>query len=124
VLQIPTAITLVGSRSSCALRVDAIADSWQRYGGRAFNYGMREAALHHVPVDVARCGDGWETGDGVTLSVLSPCGTLFVDGKNDVNENSVVAMLDYGDFRMLSWTRVVRPRSVCSKAASICTPTF
>ena len=84
-----------------ALRVDAIADSGQQYGGRAFNDGMREAALHHVPVHVARCGDRWATDDGVALSVLSPCGALFADGKNDVNENSVVVMLAYRDFRML-----------------------
>ena len=84
-----------------ALRVGAIADSGQRYGGRAFNDGMREAALHHVPVHVAQCGDRWVTGDGVTLAVLSPCGALFAAGKNDVNENSVAVMLAYGEFRML-----------------------
>ena len=84
-----------------ALHVDVIADSGQSYGGRAFNDGMREATLHHVPVRVARCGDRWATDDGVTLSVLSPCGALFADGNNDVNENSVVAMLAYRDFRML-----------------------
>jgi competence protein ComEC len=84
-----------------ALRVDAIADSGQTYGGRAFNDGLREAALRHVPIHVARCGDRWATDDGVTLSVLSPCGALFADGKNDVNENSVVIMLAYRDFRML-----------------------
>ena len=84
-----------------ALRVDAIADSGQGYGGRAFNDGLREAALYHVPIHVARCGDRWATDDGVTLSVLSPCGALFADGKNDVNENSVVVMLTYREFRML-----------------------
>jgi competence protein ComEC len=62
---------------------------------------MREAAVHRVPVRVARCGDQWSTGDGVVLSVLSPCGALLSDGKNDVNENSIVAMLRYGGFRML-----------------------
>ncbi len=62
---------------------------------------MREAALHRVPVSVARCGDRWASGDGVTLTVLSPCGALFADGKNDVNENSVVVMLAYREFRML-----------------------
>jgi competence protein ComEC len=84
-----------------ALRVDAIVDSGQTYGGRAFNDGLREAALHHVPVRSARCGDRWSSDDGVTLSVLSPCGTLFTDGKNDVNENSVVVKLTYRNFRML-----------------------
>jgi len=84
-----------------ALHVDAIADSGQTYGGRAFSDGLREATLHHVPIHIARCGDRWATDDGVSLSVLSPCGALFADGKNDVNENSVVIMLTYRDFRML-----------------------
>lgn len=83
------------------LHVDAIADSGQRYGGRAFNDGLREAGMHRVPVHIARCGDRWSTGDGVVLSILSPCGALLADGKNDVNENSIVAMLQYGAFRML-----------------------
>jgi len=85
-----------------ALTIGAIADSGQQSGGRAFNDGLCEAALHHVPVHVARCGDRLATDDGVTLSVLSPCGSLFADGKNDVNENSVVVMLVYRNFRMLS----------------------
>ncbi|HEY0403806.1 MAG TPA: DNA internalization-related competence protein ComEC/Rec2 [Blastococcus sp.] len=84
-----------------ALHVDAIADSGQTYGGRAFNDGLREAAVQHVPVHVARCGDRWATDDDVAFSVLSPCGALFADGKNDVNENSVVVLLAYRDFRML-----------------------
>jgi competence protein ComEC len=84
-----------------ALRVDAIADSGQSYGGRAFNDGLRAARAHRIPVRVARCGDRWSSGDGVQLDVLSPCGALRADGKNDVNENSVVAMLRYGAFRML-----------------------
>jgi hypothetical protein len=83
-----------------ALRVDAIADSGRTYGGRAFSDGMREAVAHHVPVH-ARGGDRWATDDGVTLSVLSPCGALFADGKNDVDENSVVVMPAYRNFPML-----------------------
>jgi competence protein ComEC len=84
-----------------ALGVDVIADSGQQYGGRAFNDGMREAAAHRVAIHVARCGDRWTNDDGVTFSVLSPCGALFAEGKNDVNENSVVTLLAYRNFRML-----------------------
>jgi competence protein ComEC len=84
-----------------ALRVDTIADSGQTYGGRAFNDGVHEAALHRVPMRIVRCGDRWTSEDGVSLSILSPCGALFADGKNDVNENSVVAVLQFGTFRML-----------------------
>jgi competence protein ComEC len=84
-----------------ALDVAAVADSGQRYGGRAFNDGLHEASQRRVPVRVVRCGDRWASDDGVSLTVLSPCGALFADGKNDVNENSVVAMLEYRGFRML-----------------------
>jgi competence protein ComEC len=84
-----------------ALHVDAIADSGQTYGGRAFNDGLHEAAARGVPVRVVRCGDRWASGDGVTFTVLSPCGALLADGTNDVNENSVVGMLRYGAFRMV-----------------------
>lgn len=84
-----------------AFRVDQIFDSGQRYGGRAFNDGMHEAAMHHVAVHIARCGDRWSSDDEVNLSVISPCGALISDGKNDVNENSVVAMLRYRAFHML-----------------------
>lgn len=84
-----------------ALQVGAIADSGQTYGGRAFNDGLREAAARRVPLRVARCGDRWSSDDGVVLSFLSPCGSLLADGKNDVNENSIVTMLQYGAFRIL-----------------------
>ena len=84
-----------------ALDVAAVADSGQHYGGRAFNDGLHEAAQRRVPVRAVRCGDRWNSDDGVALTILSPCGTLFADGKNDVNENSVVAMLEFHGFRML-----------------------
>ncbi len=84
-----------------ALDVVAVADSGQYYGGRAFNDGLHEAAQRRVPVRVVRCGDRWNSDDGVALTILSPCGVLFADGKNDVNENSVVATLEFRGFRML-----------------------
>lgn len=83
------------------LDLGAIADSGQRYGGRAFTDGIRESAAHRVALRVVRCGERWSAGDGVRLEVLSPCGALFADGPNDVNENSLVAMLSYDGFRML-----------------------
>ena len=90
-----------------AMPVGAIADSGQSYGGRAFNDGVREAHRRRIPIRIARCGDRWTSGDGVTLDVLSPCGALLADGKNDVNENSIVLRLSYrcaacsSAFRML-----------------------
>ena len=61
-----TATTLADLRRSCARsKCCAVADSGQAYGGRAFNDGLREAALRHVPVRVVRCGDRWSSDDGV-----------------------------------------------------------
>ena len=83
------------------LHVDQIFDSGQRYGGRAFKDEMRESASRHVPIHIARCGDRWSSDDGVQINVLSPCGPLLAVGKNDVNENSIVAMLRFHSLRIL-----------------------
>ncbi|HYW55048.1 MAG TPA: DNA internalization-related competence protein ComEC/Rec2 [Dongiaceae bacterium] len=78
-----------------ALRVAAIADSGQSYGGRAFSDCMTAARRAHVPVVLARRGMRYATGDGVTLEVLAPEEPLLANGPNDVNENSVVMRLGY-----------------------------
>ena len=82
-----------------ALSVGMILDSGQVYGGRAFNDGMREARRHRVPIKIARCGDQLSF-DAIRVAVLSPC-TLATGGKNDVNENSIVARIDVDGTRLL-----------------------
>jgi competence protein ComEC len=90
-----------------ALRVDAIGDSGQEYGGRAFHDCLVAARSHHVPVILVRKGMRYATGDGVTFDALAPEEPLLAEGKNDVNENSVVLMIRYrcprcsAPFRML-----------------------
>jgi competence protein ComEC len=81
------------------LSVGMILDSGQVYGGRAFNDGMAEARRHRVPVKIARCGDQLSF-DEIRIAVLSPC-TLATGGKNDVNENSIVARIDIEGTRLL-----------------------
>ena len=78
-----------------ALRVDAIGDSGQDYGGRAFRDCLAAAHAHHVPVVLVRKGMHYATGDGVALDALAPEEPLLAEGKNDVNENSVVLMMTY-----------------------------
>ncbi len=80
---------------------DWIADSGQSYAGHAFVRGMTYAREHAIAIRTPQCGDSWHTDDGVTLRFLAPCQPYFRDGKNDVNENSIVVMLEYGTFRML-----------------------
>lgn len=78
-----------------ALRVDAIADSGQSYGGRAFRDCLAAAHGRHVSISVVRDGMRYVTDDGVVLDALAPSEPLLADGPNDVNENSVVLRLTY-----------------------------
>jgi beta-lactamase superfamily II metal-dependent hydrolase len=43
----------------------------------------------------------WSSGDGVTLDLLAPSLPFLADTGDDVNENSIVAMLHYQGFREL-----------------------
>jgi beta-lactamase superfamily II metal-dependent hydrolase len=78
-----------------ALRVDAVGDSGQTYGRRAFRDCMTAARHHHVPVILVRRGMHHVTDDGITLDAVTPQEPLFAEGANDVNENSVVMRLTY-----------------------------
>ena len=77
-----------------------VADSGQRYGGHAYTDALAEARTHHVPVIVPACRQRW-VDDEVTLTFLTPCGPPFTDGANDVNENSLVVLVQYGRLRAL-----------------------
>ncbi len=77
-----------------------IADGGQRYGGHAYNDGLAEARTHRVPVIVPACHQRW-VDDEVTFTFLSPCGPQFADGANDVNENSLVVLVQYRALRAL-----------------------
>jgi hypothetical protein len=55
-----------------ALRVDAVGDSGQTYGGRAFRDCMIAARIRHVPVMLVRRGMHYVTDDGITLDALGP----------------------------------------------------
>jgi competence protein ComEC len=78
-----------------ALRVDAIADSGQRYGGRAYVDCLAAARERGVPVRVVRAGMRWQSDDGVILDVLAPSEPFLADTGDDVNENSIVLRLSY-----------------------------
>jgi competence protein ComEC len=53
-----------------------------------------------VPVIVPSCQQRW-VDDEVTFTFLSPCGPQFTDGANDVNENSLVVLVQYQALRAL-----------------------
>jgi competence protein ComEC len=53
-----------------------------------------------VPVIVPDCHQRW-VDDEVAFTFLSPCGPQFADGANDVNENSLVLLVQYRTLRAL-----------------------
>jgi competence protein ComEC len=83
-----------------AMPVRMLFDSGQQYDGRAFRDCMHEAATHGVSIARPQRGYRW-TDDGVTLDILAPSLPVLADTGDDINENSIVAMLRYNDFREL-----------------------
>ena len=84
-----------------AMPVTLIFDSGQSYGGRAYRDCIVAAHAHAISIIIARRGMRWTSGDGVTVDILSPATPFLADTGDDVNENSIVAMVRYGGFREL-----------------------
>jgi beta-lactamase superfamily II metal-dependent hydrolase len=82
------------------MTVGWVADSGQRYGGHAYNDALAAARLRGVHVVVPACHQRW-VDDEVTFTFLAPCGLPFTDGANDVNENSLVVLVQYRTLRAL-----------------------
>src|SRR5580658_2961299 len=61
---------------------------------------MHEAATRGVQVVRPQRGYRW-TDDGVMLNILAPSLPVLADTGDDINENSIVAMLHYNNFREL-----------------------
>ncbi|MGH7660781.1 MAG: ComEC/Rec2 family competence protein [Vulcanimicrobiaceae bacterium] len=76
------------------LGADAFFDGGQEYGGHAYRDALDEAQRRHVRVVAPRAGDVWRTGDGVTLRFLTGTNMPVDDPKDEINENSLVAMLE------------------------------
>jgi beta-lactamase superfamily II metal-dependent hydrolase len=80
--------------------VRLLFDSGQQYDGRAFRDCMHEAAKHGVIVMRPQRGYRWAD-DGVTLDILAPSLPVLADTGDDINENSIVAMLHHNGFSEL-----------------------
>jgi competence protein ComEC len=83
------------------LGADAFADSGQEYGGFAYRDALGVARDKHTPTIYPRAGSVWKTSDGVTLTFLGPQEPFITGSRNDINNNSLVFMLQYKAFRML-----------------------
>ena len=76
-------------------------DSGQQYGGRAYRDCIASARAHKIPIVIARGGMRWTSADDVELDVLAPSIPRLAETGDDVNENSIVAMVHYHEFREL-----------------------
>ena len=77
------------------LGAGALADGEQRYSGHAYQDALTVAHEKHVTLVKAHAGLVWSTDDGVALRFLGPREPLIGGTRNDINENSVVFMLEY-----------------------------
>ena len=82
------------------LRVGALADSGQNYGGHAYRDAIDTARAEGVAIVQPRAGMQWRTDDGVDLQFVGPS-LPFIQGGNAINSNSLAFVLTYGHFRML-----------------------
>lgn len=76
------------------LGADVFFDGGQEYGGHAYRDALIEAKKRHVRIVHPQAGDIWQTNDGVSLRFLTSSGVHIDDPKDQVNENSLVAMLE------------------------------
>ena len=84
-----------------ALGADEFADTGQSYGGFAYRDAIAVAQVNRTPLVYPRAGTVWRTNDGVTLHFLGPSVPFISASRNDINNNSLVFMLEYKGFRML-----------------------
>lgn len=84
-----------------SLRVGSFADSGQTYGGSAYRDALATARADTVPIVYPRAGATWRSDDGVTLRFIGPSLPFLAHTGNDINDNSVAFVLEYGSFRML-----------------------
>ena len=84
-----------------------LADGGQSYPGHAYHDALDVARERSIPIVAPRRGTFWTTGDGVTFRFLGPSEPFITGSRNDINENSVIFMLEYrcpvcaAPFRML-----------------------
>jgi competence protein ComEC len=76
------------------LGADVFFDGGQEYGGHAYRDALEEARRHHVRMVAPRAGDVWQSDDGVRLRFLTGTNMPVDDPKDEINENSLVAMLE------------------------------
>jgi len=75
------------------------ADSGQRYPGFAYNDALQVAKTLRVPMLYPHTGAVWRTDDGLTLTFTGPSLLLLTHTRNDINNNSLAFIVQYGNLR-------------------------
>lgn len=81
--------------------VDAIYDSAQLYGGPAYRRALEVVRARHIPYRVARRGESFDLGAATHVAVLAPELPLLTGTASDINNNSVVLRVEFGNVAML-----------------------
>lgn len=81
--------------------VKAIYDSGQTTTTATYKNYLAAVKKKNIPFTIVKPGEQLDLGSGVTLKFLAPLQPLFSGGKDDLNNNSVVSKLVYGNFSML-----------------------
>jgi hypothetical protein len=94
--------------------VRMIFDSGQQYSGHAFADCMQGARIHAIPAVRVQRGMRWSSDDGVKFDIIAPSLPTLVDTGDDINENSIFAMLSYLGPNERSTTLSCRPGALGS----------
>lgn len=83
------------------LGTDTFADGGQVYGGHAYQDALSVARERGVALVHPRAGFVWRTDDGVLFRFLGPEEPFISGTRSDINNNSLVFMLEFKSFHML-----------------------
>jgi competence protein ComEC len=81
--------------------VKAVYDSGQTTTTATYKKYLATIKKKNISFNVVTTGEQLDLGNGISLKFLAPLKPLFSGGKDDLNNNSVVAKLVYGNFSML-----------------------
>ncbi len=81
--------------------VGLVLDSGVPHTGRDYEKLLDAVERKGVPFQIARKGRSIDLGGGAKMHVLGPEEPLVKGSRSDINANSVVVRVDYGDFGML-----------------------
>lgn len=84
-----------------AFTVNQIYDSGQTTTTQIYKHYLRGVKQKKIPFSIARAGDHVDLGDGIILQFLHPQESLMTETGADLNNNSLVVRLVYGETSFL-----------------------